>query len=126
MRHIVETRTGNSWENTWTDDGVPCVFESRSAARAALDELLEEMPDYAERDYRIVRDPEEYDAVEVHPVAREVIDGVECFEQCDRDFPDIHYWSVYLHMKEGGISCIADCPTEEVANFIADAVEKVL
>jgi hypothetical protein len=72
-------------------------------------------------------DLNQYDGVEVHPVAREMrADGIELFEQCDRDSPDIHYWSVYLHMKEGGISCIADCPNEETALFIADAVNSVL
>jgi hypothetical protein len=54
MKYIVETRMGRCWENTWTDDEVPCVFESKSAARAALAALLKEMPDYSERDYRIV------------------------------------------------------------------------
>ena len=69
----------------------------------------------------------EYDGVEMHPVAREISPiGLEIFEQCDRDSPNIHYWSVYLHMKEGGISCIADCPTEEIALFVADAVEAQL
>jgi hypothetical protein len=43
----------------------------------------------------------EYDGVEMHPVAREIRDGMELFEQCDRDSPDLHCWSVYLHMKEG-------------------------
>lgn len=65
----------------------------------------------------------EYDAVEMHPVAREIRDGMELFEQCEPDSPDLHCWSVYLHMKEGGITCIADCPTEEIALFVADAVE---
>jgi hypothetical protein len=68
----------------------------------------------------------EYDAVEVHPVAREIRDGMDLFEQCDPDSPDLHCWSVYLHMKEGGISCIADCPNEETALFIAGAVEALL
>ena len=69
----------------------------------------------------------EYDAVEMHPVAREILaDGMELFEQCERDSPDLHCWSVYLHMKEGGISCIADCPNEETALFIAGAVEALL
>ena len=55
MKYIVETRFGNTWENVWTDDDIPCVFESESAARAALAALLKEMPDYSERDYRIVK-----------------------------------------------------------------------
>jgi hypothetical protein len=54
MRYIVETRTGYSWENTWTEDGVPCVFASEHEAREALDDLMREMPDYNEGDYRIV------------------------------------------------------------------------
>ena len=54
MRYIVETRTGNSWENTWTEDDVPCSFASEHEAREALDDLMREMPDYDEGDYRIV------------------------------------------------------------------------
>jgi hypothetical protein len=54
MKYIVETRFGNTWENVWTDDELPCVFESESAARAALAALLKEMPDYSDKDYRIV------------------------------------------------------------------------
>ena len=65
-----------------------------------------------------------YDAVEVHPVSREVRNGKDYFEQCDRDSPDIYYWSVFLHLIEGGIECVADCPNEETALFIAEAVEK--
>jgi hypothetical protein len=55
MRYIVETRIGNGWENTWTDDDVPCVFASEHEARAALLDLMLEMPDYNSRDYRIVQ-----------------------------------------------------------------------
>ena len=54
MKYIVETRMSRCWENTWTDDDMPCVFESEHEARAALADLLKEMPDYSERDYRIV------------------------------------------------------------------------
>ena len=54
MSYIVETRTGNSWENTWTEDDVPCVFAGEHAAREALDDLMREMPDYDEGDYRII------------------------------------------------------------------------
>jgi hypothetical protein len=126
MRYIVETRTGNSWENTWTDDGVPCVFESRSAARAALDELMEELPDYAERDYRIVSDRTQHTGVEAWPVCWEIIDGRDCFEECAPDSPDLHCWGVYMRHVDGHAVHMADCPTKEIANTIVRALLLVL
>ena len=54
MKYIVETRFGNTWENVWTDDDIPCVFDSEHEARAEIDALLKEMPDYSAKDYRIV------------------------------------------------------------------------
>jgi hypothetical protein len=54
VKYIVETRFGNTWENVWTDDDIPCVFDSEHEARAEINGLLKEMPDYSERDFRIV------------------------------------------------------------------------
>jgi hypothetical protein len=54
MKYIVETRFGNTWENVWTDDDILCVFDSEHEARAEINSLLKEMPDYSDKDYRIV------------------------------------------------------------------------
>jgi len=44
----------NTWENCWTEDGEPLTFTSRAHAQAEIDELLDEMPEYAHAHYRIV------------------------------------------------------------------------
>lgn len=70
-----------------------------------------------------------YDAVEVHPVRREVSSSVgqEFFEVTHPDASDVYCWSVYLHLRDaGGVECIADCPTQEIARCVADAMEKQL
>jgi hypothetical protein len=68
-----------------------------------------------------------YDEVEVHPVLHlETPGGEMFFEVCERDDPDIHCWSVYLHLRVGGVECIADCPTEDIANMVAWAVRRHL
>lgn len=64
-----------------------------------------------------------YDAVEIQPVSREVHEnGQECLEVCDPNSPDLYCWSVYLHMCEGPVECIADCMTFNHAEFIARAI----
>lgn len=125
MQYIVETRTGNSWENTWTEDDVPCVFASEHEARAALRDLMHEMPDYDAADYRVMLDLSRYDAVEVAPLRREIIDGVDCFEMCESTDSDLHCWGVYDAI-DGGVISVADCPTQDTANLIAAGLEKML
>jgi hypothetical protein len=127
MQYIVETRVGNTWENTWTEDDVPCVFDSEHEARAALRDLMHEMPDYDAADYRVMLDLSRYDAVEVAPLRREIIDGVDCFEMCEATDSDLHCWGVYLHDAiDGGVVSVADCPTQDTANLIAAGLEKML
>lgn len=58
--------------------------------------------------------PAQWDAVEVHPVIQ-LEDGV-C-EVCEPK--DASFYSVYLHNVGGGIQCIADLPTELLANQLA-------
>jgi hypothetical protein len=62
-----------------------------------------------------------YDAVEMNPVRGSDEEG---YEPCDDNDPDIVMWSVYLHLKEGGVECVADCPDEDTATFIAGALER--
>lgn len=52
-----------------------------------------------------------YDTVEVHPVKRMEPDLLEV---CARE--DAEMWSVYLHRRSGGVRCVADFRTEELAN----------
>jgi hypothetical protein len=55
MKYIVETRVGNTFENTWSEDDKPCVFETKDEAIQGLAELALALPDFNPEDYRIVR-----------------------------------------------------------------------
>lgn len=61
-----------------------------------------------------------FDAVEVHPMVQLPGGSLEPTEHSD---PKIHSWSVFLHLKKGGRESVANCPTEEMANTVADALE---
>lgn len=55
MIYEVQTRMVNTWENCWTDGGVPMTFTNKREAQSEIDDLLALMPDYSPEDYRIVR-----------------------------------------------------------------------
>ena len=55
MIYEVQTRMVNTWENCWTDGGVPMTFTNKREAQLEIDDLLALMPDYSPDDYRIVR-----------------------------------------------------------------------
>lgn len=55
MIYEVQTRMVNTWENVWTDGGVPMTFTNKREAQLEIDDLLALMPDYSPEDYRIVR-----------------------------------------------------------------------
>jgi hypothetical protein len=41
------------------------------------------------------------------------------FDRCNDDYPDIAFWSVFGHLKTGGLECISDHETyEEAIEFI--------
>lgn len=75
-------------------------------------------------------DPKLYDGTEVHPIIEwpdetpGAAPGDTIAEPCDGEGFPPSYWSVYLHCKEGGVECIADCPDEETANFIALCIDE--
>jgi hypothetical protein len=55
MRYIVETRMAYGFfENTWSEDDKPCVFETKDEAIQGLAELALALPDFNPEDYRIV------------------------------------------------------------------------
>jgi hypothetical protein len=58
----------------------------------------------------------EYDEVEVHPCTQD--DEGPC-EQCDPNDPELAMWSCYLHLKLGGIECVADFENEKEADAYA-------
>ena len=55
MIYEVQTRMVDTWENCWTDGGVPMTFTNKREAQLEIDDLLALMPDYSPDDYRIVR-----------------------------------------------------------------------
>ncbi len=61
----------------------------------------------------------QWNGIEVHP-CKEYPDGkgASFVEQCEPEEAD--FWSVYLHLKAGGLECVADLPTEALANSLAD------
>jgi hypothetical protein len=64
-----------------------------------------------------------YDAVEISPLRREIIEGIDCFEMCEATDPELHCWGVYLHDAiEGGVINVADCPTKEAAELVSRAL----
>jgi hypothetical protein len=75
-----------------------------------------------------------FDAFEVHPVidlfdnggeylGMEVLDESEIGMLDENDNPIVPAgWSVYGHMMNRGIECIANCPTQEIAEYIKEAL----
>ncbi len=61
-------------------------------------------------------DRTEYDEVEVHPCTQ---DDEGLCEQCDQNDPELAMWSCYLHLKVGGIECVADFENEKEADAYA-------
>ena len=55
-----------------------------------------------------------YDALEVHPC---FFADEKSIERCEPD--NAEFWSIYLHFKEGGTKCMADCPDQQTADFFA-------
>lgn len=55
----------------------------------------------------IGREPERYDAIEVHGVRNQISDCGETTQyEVDNQFPKL--FSVYVHVKDGGIECVGD------------------
>ena len=68
-----------------------------------------------------------YNAVEISPLRREIIDGIDIFEMCESTDSDLHCWGVYLHDSiDGGVISVADCPTKEIAELVGEGLEKML
>lgn len=61
-----------------------------------------------------------WDAVEVHPVYE---DGEGTAEVCEEG--EQTFYSVYLHLPEGGINCIADLATKELAMQFAELIRNI-
>ena len=57
----------------------------------------------------------EYDALKIHPCAviGKAKDGTQHVEVCDAE--EAHFWTVYGHLRSGGISAFEDFPTQAEA-----------
>ncbi len=63
-----------------------------------------------------------WDNIEVSPVHYTdlFVDGRQCVEVCEEH--EVHFWSVYLHQVEGGVQCVADLPSKELAHSLAKLI----
>lgn len=53
-------------------------------------------------------------------------DLIQSYEACAWDDPNARQWSVYGHLPQGGVECIADCATPEQARLVYDALQATL
>jgi len=66
--------------------------------------------------------PDKWDAIEIEAVNEE---NNSC-EVVQDDETEIHFYSVYLHNIDGGVSCIADCTSKTQAQVLATLLEKAV
>jgi len=59
-----------------------------------------------------------WDEVEIEPVRENASGDCEPVEEGQETF-----WSVYLHQIEGGVVCIADLPTKDLAIGLKELIE---
>ena len=64
-----------------------------------------------------------WDDVEYHPMSQIKDEEIEYIEQCKKGEED--FWSVYIHLCEGGLECIADVETEEQAKEFAKFIKTI-
>lgn len=62
-----------------------------------------------------------FDEIEVHPCRYIDKDSIE---QCEPN--DAHFWTVYYHLTDGGLDCIADFATKKLANTFKNFLESFL
>lgn len=70
---------------------------------------------------------EYYDAIEVYGCIQDpYTDLIERYEANEHPEADPHFWSVALHLDEGGIETIADFTTEAQADAFGELMRVVL
>lgn len=70
-------------------------------------------------------DPNNVDAIEIHPCATYTDNGgVNFTEQCGPD--EAQFYSVFFHLKTGGLCCIADCADSGTAAHVAKCLARLL
>lgn len=61
-----------------------------------------------------------WDAIEIHPVYD---DGEGNADICEEGQET--YWSIYLHQAQGGLKCVADMPSKELAMDVKALIKEV-
>lgn len=81
-----------------------------------------------------LKDIEDFDGLEVCPVRdlawddekmgeRPFTTSHDCETRCEPCAPqEAHFWSVYAHLKTGGLFCLEDFPTQEQAKAYAENI----
>lgn len=66
----------------------------------------------------------EWDGYEIHP-CKEFTDekGYKFIETVDDEPETADFWSVYAHLKWGGVECLADCPNRVIAELVLCGLE---
>lgn len=69
--------------------------------------------------------PADIDGIEIYPCVSEYRNGKLLFtEQCH---PDVaQFYSVFFHLKTGGLTCIADCADAGIARHTARCLGRLL
>ncbi|WP_301771088.1 hypothetical protein [Burkholderia orbicola] len=101
---------------------VTATLRRRSAAR--LRAARNPLPAIRYINRLIRKAPVQFDAVEVHGVRQfpHPSDPARCYCEVDNGHPS--FFSVYLHLVTGGVTCCADLPTHPVALHCAGAVAR--
>ena len=68
--------------------------------------------------------PADIDGIEIHPCATYTdAAGTAFTEQCH---PDVaQFYSVFFHLKTGGLTCIADCADVQIARHTARCLSRI-
>lgn len=59
----------------------------------------------------------QWDNIEIHPCKVYKENDKEFWEQCEEN--EAQFYSVYIHLIDGGLQCIADFTTKELAERFA-------
>lgn len=74
--------------------------------------------------YDGINDVPEWHGVEVHPVRMYDEDNKVWCEPCEEG--EETFWSVYLRIVEGGVTCIADFPEKEQAVNLSELLKVIV
>ncbi len=74
--------------------------------------------------YLTKRIDQKFDGFEYHPCSFYSVNGNTFVEQCEPK--DAVFWSVYAHLKIGGLECLADFKSEKQCKEFIEFLESVL